>query len=471
MSTIYDVRIPIGRDLGGYAAFLRCKSLPRYRVVGDEDSGEYTVETDRFSYEAVFGADADARPTYDGSHLFDYQRAVVDQALDRRRFAAYLDCGLGKSVIELAWAHAVAQTAGRVLFLCPLAVLEDIQRMCERWYGYRMSNLRREPWTTDVAILNWESERDPETLGKFAGVVLDEASILKGAAGATRKWLTQLAAHAPWRLAASATPSPNEQAEYATQAVWLGAASTLNEFYGQFFRKDGNDWRLKGHAREAFYRHLRSWCVYIQSPRSLGFTDCAAELTEDPDYHEIDTSAPDYRQEGTLFAAEVGLGESRVVFGALRADTSQPRFRDAVAAVDGRRAIVWCTRNAEEDAFSEALGGHVVSGKTPVEERVEKIDDFRAGRVKTLISKPSVLGFGVNLPEATDMLYSGYTFSFEAFYQAVRRAHRFGRTGRLRVHVPITSYERPVWAALQRKMRTFDADVMRLQGTLAGVVP
>lgn len=462
---MFDRTIQITPDLDGYARFLRCKTLPHYRVVGN------VVETDTFSYSAVFGREEDTtlRVPERDSHLFDYQRWMTGKALERERFAVYADCGLGKTAVELSWAHAVAERYGRVLFLCPLSVLEDVQRFCERFYGYRMSNLRSQEWRTDVAILNWESNRDPESLGKFTGVVLDEASILKGDTGETRKWLTRLAASTRYRLACSATPSPNEQAEYATQAVWLGVASTLNEFYGQFFRKDGNDWRLKRHAVDAFYRHLRTWCCYVQSPRALGFHDCQAELPEPPVYHELDTTAPDYRQQDTLFAAEVGLGEARTVFGALRADTTQPRFADAVASVVDKRAIVWCSRNAEEDAFSAALGGHVVSGKTPVEERVEKIDDFRAGRVKTLISKPSVLGFGVNLPEATDMLYSGYTFSMEQFYQAVRRAHRFGRTGRLTVHIPVTDYERPIWASLQRKMRTFDADVMRLQSQMTEV--
>lgn len=468
MSALFDIQIPITDGLDGYRQFIRCKGLPRYRVEQDEDTGAFRVETDRFSYAAVFGAEANERPPYRADHLFDYQRHVVDRALDRRRFAAYLDCGLGKTPIALAWAHAVAAKHGRVLYLCPLAVLEDTQRDCERFHGYRMSNLRSEPWTTDIAILNWESQRDPSELGRFAGIVLDEASIIKNGAGVTRKWLTDLAAPAAFRLALSATPSPNEQAEYATQAVWLGAATTLNEFYGQFFRKDGTNWRLKGHARDAFYRHLRSWCCYIQSPRSLGFHDCQAELTDPPEYVEINTDAPDHRMKGRLIVDTIGLGESRGIFGAMRADRTQPRFTDAVAAVEGKRSIVWCSRNAEEDAFSRALGGHVVSGKTPVEERVAKIDDWRQGRVQTLISKPSVLGFGVNLPEATDMLYSGYTFSFEQFYQAVRRAHRFGRDGRLRVHIPLTDEERPVWHALQRKMRTFDADVARLQETLAG---
>lgn len=450
--------IPITPDPAGYEAFLKCKTLPRYEVRGS------SVWTDELNYAAFHNESSDSPLVSSGDkHLFDYQRHVVDLALRKRRYAAFLDCGLGKTAIELAWAHAVAGKVGKVLYLCPLAVMEDIQRFCEQFYGYRMSSLRSEPWRTSVAILNWEHCRDIDE--DFRGIILDESSILKNSSGTTRKWLTRLAHRCDYRLAASATPSPNEQAEYATHAVWLSTATTINEFLGMYFRKDGTRWRLKGHAVEPFYRHLRSWCCYIQSPSALGFSDHQAELPDPPDYRELHTSAPSTLQQGTLFVTNVGLGEARRVF-AMRADKSTQRFADACASVEGKRSIVWCSRNAEEQAFHSELGGHLVTGTTPIEERVEKIDDFRAGRVRTLVSKPAVLGFGINLPEASDMLYSGYTWSFEQFYQAIRRAHRFGRQGRLKVHIPITDEERPIWRTLTSKVATFDTDVARLQGLM-----
>lgn len=455
-----NVPIPIAPTLDGYRTFLKCKTLPHYKVVKD------TVWTDDVSYAAVFdGAMESDISGAAAGYLYDYQRWVVDTALAKRRYAAFLDCGLGKTAIEVAWAHAVAEKHGKVLFLCPLAVMEDIQRFCEKFHGYRMSNLRNGgKWTTDIAIMNWESMRDFSG-DTFAGVVLDESSILKNGQGKTRKWLTELVKRSTYRLAASATPSPNEQAEYATHAVWLGMATTLNEFYGRFFRKDGTKWLMKGHAVEAFYRNLRSWACYIQKPSVLGFSPIA-EMPTPPQYMEIDTHAPSTLDHGELFTTGVSLTDARKVFG-MRADKSTSRFRDSCDAVAGKRSLIWCTRNAEEQAFHRELGGHLVTGATPVEERVEKIDDFRAGRVMHLTSKPKVLGFGVNMPEASDMLYSGYTWSFEQFYQAVRRAHRYGRTGQLSVHVPLTDEERPIWATLRGKMRTFDADVSRLQSMMA----
>ena len=454
-----DVPISIPMTPAGYETFIRCKTLPRYEVRGD------TVWTDENSYAHVFNAAISGRIEANDAHLFDYQRHVTNTALRKERYAAFLDCGLGKTAIELAWAHAVARSGRRVLFLCPLAVMEDVQRFCERFYGYRMSSLRTGPWVTDIAILNWESVRDLSG-HRFDGIVLDESSILKNDSGKIRKWLTDMARRVRYRLAASATPSPNDQAEYATHAVWVGASTTLNEFWGRFFRKDGTKWRLKGHAVGPFYRNLRSWACYIQRPSEVGFCDSAAEMGHEPDYRVINTDAPDVLSQGTLFTSTVSLGESLKVQ-RMRSDTSTRRFADACRAVDGKRAIVWASRNAEEEAFHRALGGHLITGTTPVEERVEKLDDFRSGAVRVLTSKPSIMGFGVNIPEAESMLYSGYTWSFEQFYQAVRRSHRYGRSGTLEVNVPVTDNERPIWNAIQSKMATFDDDVRTLQSMFA----
>ena len=456
-----DVEIPIGHGIDQYERFVLCKSLATYEVRGR------TVYTDRQSYARVFDAPDTDAVDVDAGYLFDYQRHVVMTALAAERYGAFLDCGLGKTAIEMAWVHAVAEL-GRVLYLCPLSVMEDVQRFCARYHGHRMVDLRRgEPWTASdpIAVLNWESRRELDMRG-VVGVCLDESSILKNGQGATRRWLTELASGSRFRLACSATPSPNEHAEYATHAVWLRYASTTNEFYGRWFKKDGPQYRLKRHAVGPFYRHLREWCCYMQRPSTLGF-DGRAEMPTEPDYRIIDTRADDYRPRGELFVTSVSLRESIRVFGAMRSDVSQRRFPDACAAIEGERSIVWAARNAEQSAFAREIGGHSVHGTTPIEERVEKVDDFRAGRVSTLISKPQILGFGINIPEAESMLYSGYTWSFEQFYQAVRRSHRFGRVGRLRVHVPVTDSERPVWESLRGKMATFDADVQRLQSLMA----
>lgn len=440
-----------------YQKFLKCKHLPNYQVVGNK------VITDDISYSLVFGGDHNTEIKSCSEHLFDYQSHIVDVALKNRRYAAFLDCGLGKTHIELEWANRIAEKIGRVLFLAPLSVVEDIQRISEKFYGYRMSNLRHEEWKTDVAILNWESMRDIDNR-HIKGICLDESSILKNDAGKIRKWLTRMSSIIPYRLAASATPSPNDRSEYATHAVFLGLATSVNEFYARYFRKDGTQWILKQHAEESFYRELRKWAVYIHSPSLLGY-NATAEMKEDPEYVIMKSRAEGYMTD-RMFIDSMSLTDANKVMGKFRADTSQDRFNDAIESIsEEENSIIWVSRNIEQDAFKNALGtdAQVIDGSTPIELRVDIIDDFRAGKFKYLISKPKVLGFGVNIPEAKSMLYSGYDYSFERFYQAIRRGHRYGRQGKLRVYIPVSHIEEPIWDGLRKKMDTFHVDIVKFQ--------
>lgn len=453
------VEIPIDiNSLDGYNLFIKCKSLPKYKVSGDK------VITDKLSYNYVFGGQKLQHISHKplGTE-FDYQLYVIEKALEREKYAFFASCGLGKTVVELCFAHTIAEkTKCKSLVLCPLAVMEDQQRECERLYGYRMSNLRNESWKTDVAIMNYEAMREID-MRNVNCLILDESGILKNGDGATRKYLTEMAYNVRYRLACSATPSPNEQTEYGTHAVWLDISSTLKEYYSRYFRKDGTNWIMKAHAKNAFYRNLTSWSCYIQSPSKLGF-EKGAELDYEPNYI-IQKSFCDqkYMPEGQLFSSSISLKDSSKIFTKLRSDSTQERFKMAVDAIQNKRTIVWCYRNKEEDLFKKTLGCKVINGSTPIEKRVEIMDAFRNGEIMHLVTKPSVLGFGVNLPEAEVNLYSGYNFSFESFYQAVRRSHRYGRKGVLDVIVPVTEAEFPIWNILKAKLKTFEKDVCELQ--------
>ena len=454
-----DIRIPIPATPDGYATFIRCKKLPNYRVEGR------VVVTDDISYAAIFGGDVAAgSASVEAPHLMRFQADLVDRALRQRRFAIFADCGLGKTPMALAWAHAVAM-GGKVLILVPLAVRNQWHRECERFHGHRLIDLRNgEPWTDGIAILNYESMRDIDMRG-VRGIVLDESSILKNESGQTRDWLCSLSADIPYRLAVSATPAPNDHAEYASHAVFLGYARTAKEFYSQFFRKDGVNWILRGHAIGPFYRNLSTWSTYVYSPRALGYED-TTEMGQEPEYVERWCALPDGFKvdNGALFASAANGTDRSAIFGALRSMTG-PRLSTIVESLAGKRGIVWCSRNDEEQAVRRALPGNVVviNGAMPIEERVECVDAYRNGQVDHIVSKPKVLGFGVNIPECDDMVYSGFNWSFEEMYQAVRRSHRYGRVGRLRVTLPYTDPEAPVLHDLRAKVARFQTDVAEMQ--------
>lgn len=453
------IEIEIAMTPNGYQQFIECKKLPKYEVKGNK------VITDEESWRAVFGDGFKSKASSDRHHgnMFDYQREITDRALRQKRYAAFLDCGLGKTRIELAYADSVP---GRVLFLCPLAVLKDVEDEASAM-GIGISCLRRGPWTEKIGLMNFEAMRAIDMRG-VSGIVIDESSILKNGDGAIREYLTELAAGIEYRLCASATPSPNDQSEYATHSVLLGYSASLKEFYSRFFRKEGTDWILKPHAVEPFYHNLAAWSCYIKSPSALGFQR-GGELDHEPNYIQLETSDLDWMPIGSLFANDMSLQDAGKIFGAFRASEDTERFQAALNAIKGKRAIIWCKRNDEEDLFKRHTKATIINGSTPEEERIEIIAAFRKGEINQIISKPKVLGFGVNLPQAEAMLYSGYDHSFEQFYQAVRRSHRYGRKGVLDVYIPMAQCEKPIWSTIERKIKTFENDCRELQARFFNV--
>ncbi len=447
------IEIPIDLSPAGYETFIKCKALPKYRIEGR------TVLTDSESYHHIFGNGkiTEMKCATSPDLLFDYQKEIIDRALFHKRYAAFLDCGLGKTRIELSFADSIKE---KVIYFCPLSVMGDIEDEAKRM-NIGVSNLRKGPWTEKIGLINFESMREIDMRGVKGGV-LDESSILKNGEGSIREYLTDIFANLEYRLCASATPSPNDQSEYATHSVLLGYASSLKEFYSRFFRKDGTDWIIKPHARDPFYHHLASWACYIKSPSKLEYQQ-GGELDHEPNYIPLEASDAGYMPDGMLFGNAVSLSDANKVFGDFRSDTTTDRFEKAINSIKGKKAIIWCKRNSEEDAFREATGASVINGSTPEEKRMEILQAFRAGQINQIISKPKVLGFGVNLPQAEAQLYSGYDFSFEQFFQAVRRSHRFGRKGILDVYIPMAECEKQIWEVLADKLKTFNQDCIELQ--------
>jgi superfamily II DNA or RNA helicase len=439
-----------------YARFMDLKRLPRYEVKGN------TIFTDAISYNSVFGGDEWGVISVSNNMLFDYQQWTVNKALKQRRFAPFLDCGFGKTAIILHWADAIARKIGKVILLCPLQVLQEFMNDAKK-FGIKsqITNLRETSgqWSEGIGILNYESMRDIDMSG-VCGIALDESSILKNGDGQTKNWLCGLAKNIEYRLACSATPAPNEQAEYAGHAVFLGVCDTEKEFYSSFFRKDGTEWILKSHAVGPFYESLSTWACYIADPMALGF-ERGGYLDEEPEYIEVEISGGP--ETTTLFKATAGLADMREIE-RYRCLTDTPRFNYVVETAKKYKCIVWCTRNDEEANVHAAIeGSALITGKTPVEKRVEIINAFRNGEINCIVSKPDVLGWGVNLQQAEAHIVSGYDHSFEAFYQMIKRSHRFPREGRLKVFIPITESEWPIYEVIKKKLATFKRDVTELQ--------
>lgn len=444
-------RVNVRQD---YAAFLRAKVTP-----GVEYDGDYAIfpewsTPDRATAEEI----RELAP-----HLHDYQRFAVTFAVARRRAALFLECGLGKTSIALAWVERMRD--GRPAVICaPLAALHEF--VSERDKFYPGVPLRIVPtgefgaWLAapeGIALVTHHAMAERRDLSAMGAFVLDESSILKSGDGAIAQSLVLSCQPVPAVLALSATPAPNDPTEYATHATFLGYMRSDAEFRARFFVKDGKDWRVKGHARQELPRWLSRFALWMRDPAVYGMP-CDA-LPRD-----------DYRLELVKLSDDSGVDVPRDMFGVplagmtmsqrakVRAGLyeSDARTDAVVSLARGHSSIVWATRNAHADALEEALlaaGVRVrqIAGSTPDEERVAIVDAFRAGEVDCIVSKAKVIGHGVNLQRADRMVFAGYDESYEAFHQAVRRAHRQGRTGRLDVFVLVSPDEERVMDALQTK--------------------
>jgi len=288
----------------------------------------------------------------------------------------------------------------------------------------------------------------------FGGVVLDESSIIKHHDAKTFKLLTDAFIDTPFKLPATATPAPNDWTELGTHAEFLGVC-TRAEMLAEFFTHDGGDtsvWRLKGHARQAFWRWVCSWGALIRKPSDLGFDDSAYNIPELVLHeHTVET---ELATNGMLFAMEAQtLSERRQA----RKSSMQDRVNECANIVnsDGSEPwIVWCDLNEESKTLTQSINGAVeITGSDDADTKEKRLQDFAAGKFRVLVSKPSICGWGLNWQHSARMAFVGVTDSYEAYYQAVRRCWRFGQKRAVQVHIFASKAEGAVVANLKRKER------------------
>lgn len=384
--------------------------------------------------------------------LFDWQRAIVRWALHRGRAALFEDCGLGKTPQQLEWARQVcAYTGGNVLILTPLAVAAQTKREGEK-FGIGVTVCReQDDVRPGVNVANYERlhKFSPES---FAGIVLDESSILKAFDGVTRKQITDFVAGIKFRLACTATPAPNDLIELTNHAEFLNVMSG-KEIIALFFKQDGNTthaWRLKGHAREAFWTWMAEWSVAIRKPSDIGYGNGKFNL---PPLNIHHVTVDGKKSEGMLFAMEAQtLLERRQA----RRDSLCDRVAVTAGLVNGSSDpwLVWCDLNAESDALTKAIDGAVeVKGSDSAEYKESALSAFSRGEIRVLITKPSIAGWGMNWQHCARVAFVGLSDSYEQFYQAVRRCWRFGQTRPVECYVIAADTEGAVVSNIERKER------------------
>lgn len=388
--------------------------------------------------------------------LFDWQKHVVEWAVTQGRAALFEDCGLGKTAQQLEWASQVHEHTGKsVLILTPLAVAQQTAKEASKFkIDANVANEEIEITDAGIWITNYE-KLEKFDCSQFAGVVLDESSILKNFTGKMRRLLTDTFADTPYRLCCTATPSPNDYTEFGQHADFLGVCSPA-QMLATFFINDTfntGDWRLKKHAEKEFWAWVASWAACISKPSDIGYDDGNYNL---PPLNlqnitvEVDqtVAAPD----GELFrnptmSATTMHAEMRM--------TSASRVAVVAALVNASIEpwIVWCNTNDESEQLVKSIPDAVeIKGSNTSKQKEQAADDFVSGKLRVLISKSGIFGYGMNWQHCCNVAFVGLSYSFEDFYQALRRSYRFGQSKTVNAYVITASTEHRVIRSINEKI-------------------
>lgn len=416
-------------------------------------------------------------------HLFPFQRSLVEWSLRTGRALIAADCGLGKTPMELAWAEQVFKHTGKpVLLLTPLAVGFQIVAEAQK-FGHDAALSRDGKVAAPITISNYEQagKFDPDD---FSAVVADESSAIKSFEGSTREIVTELMRRRPYRLAGTATAAPNDWMELGTQSEALGVLGYM-DMLTRFFVNDNRTttqrskfaaggrsvgYRLKGHARQPFWRFVASFARAVRRPSDLGFSDEGYDL---PDLIERTTVVESRTSRAdTLFdMPAVGLHEEREE----TRRTLTERCEAAAAALEhAESGVAWCHLNDESSLLTREIDGAVeVTGSDSPTEKEEKLAAFSRGEIRVLVTKPSIGAWGLNWQHCHRMTYFP-SHSYEQYYQAIRRSWRFGQTQPVEVDLITTEGGKNALANLHRKAAQADemfSELVQHMNDAVGVEP
>ena len=387
--------------------------------------------------------------------LFDWQQYIMPWLVKKGRAALFLDTGLGKTIIQLVWADIVCKhTGGKVLIIAPLAVSAQTTREAAK-FGIDVNLCRsQDDVKPGINITNYEM-LDKFDTSTFVGVVLDESSILKSYMGATKIKIVSSFRDTPYKLNCTATPSPNNQMEILNQAEHLGIMKS-HEALAIWFINDtahSGNYRLKGHAVKSFWEWVSSWAVYISKPSEIGFSDDGyilpplneheiiipidetSDNIDDGFFRKIDTSATAFHKEKRI-TAEV------------RAE----KCAEITAVAPEEQFVIWCYTDYEADLLKKFIPEAAeVRGSHNPKYKEQAAMDFINGKIRVLISKPRIFGMGLNFQNCHNTIFCGTDFSYESYYQTVRRFYRFGQKNEVNVYIVIGSTEQRILNAVREK--------------------
>lgn len=377
--------------------------------------------------------------------LFDFQKDIVKWALRRGRCAIFADCGLGKTFMQLEWAKNISFYISKpIIIFAPLSVTEQTIEEGQK-LNIEVNNFRENKG--NIRIANYEHLEDLSPLD-YESIIIDESSILKSVDGKTRERLIAFSRNIKYRLACTATPAPNDISEIANHTEFLGIMKR-EEMLSKWFYNNGKDWTLKGHAIEKFYEWVATWGLFLTKPSDLEYSDdgfVLPKLNIKPVYFDFE-----YKKNDELFNIGLKGIEDRLK---IRKDSVQikcDKVKDLINNSD-EQWIVWCGIDLESDTINKHLKDSVnLKGTDKPEEKINKIKDFKKGKIKVLITKPKIAGFGMNFQCSRNALFFGLSDSYESYYQCIRRQYRFGQKKEVNVYIALAGNESIVYENVLRK--------------------
>lgn len=388
-----------------------------------------------------------------------HQKAALEFALNRGKSAAFLDTGLGKSFIELEFARQCAEETGKPsLILTPLAVAGQMVREGQK-FGIDARQIKEQSQVgAGVMVANYErlQKLDPSS---FGAIILDESSILKSYAGKTRAAIQDAFRDTPYKLAATATPSPNDHTELGNHAEFLGVMRQ-QEMLSKWFINDtstaSQDWRLKGHAAGDFWQFVASWSRCATMPSDLGGDDAGYILPPiDEHVHIVAADRSTDIGDGLLFRIPEMSATS---FHAEKRLTLKQRCDLAIELASHDKPVtVWCEANDESAYLAKAIGGAVeLHGSMDADQKERILLGFADGDFRAIVTKPKLAGFGVNWQHCAHAVFASISFSYEGLYQAKRRSQRFGQKEVVRNDIVMSDTEASIWDIINVKSQKHD---------------
>jgi hypothetical protein len=413
-------------------------------------------------------------PVYIPDRMFDFQKHITEWALKKGRAGVFADTGLGKTLIQLVIAQNVVQkTNGNVLILTPLAVafqfLEEAKTI-----DIDIEHSKDGKFKSKIVVCNYE-RLHYFNWQDFEAVILDESSILKNFDGAFKTQITEFMKKIKYRFLSTATPAPNDFIELGTSSEalgYLGYMEMLTQYFGNNEnnirpQEIANKWYLKPHAKDAFFRWVNSWSISIQKPSDIGFSDDKYVLPElIKNIHKVKN------ENNLVIDGQIQLfnyeAKSMTEVREEQKITIPQRCEKAVELAGGKVSVYWTNFNRESELLSELDKDAVeIQGSMSIDKKEDILLGFAKGDIKRIITKPKMTSFGLNWQHCNHTVYFP-TWSYEQYYQAIRRFHRFGQKRNVTVDLVLSDGQERVLETLELKTQNAIDLQQRLNDNLHG---